>query len=121
MLCSSVDQPVRRVLSCWWVFLILAIGVLVGLPMFVRTSFDHPPIFRARSDLQVLAAALKIFRDETGAYPTEDDGLAALVLTVIGGYPQTRGIAHTWHERAGRTWRWRLGWSSRARTCCGRI
>ena len=78
---TNNTQPMRRVLSYWWASLILSIGVLV-VPTF-SDPIDDSPMFRALSDLRILATAMDIFHEERGAYPTEDDGLAALVPTVI--------------------------------------
>jgi general secretion pathway protein G len=67
----------RRVLSYWWLSLIVSVGWLV-----VPASFHpvgHPPAQRARMDVRQLETALELFRQDHGGYPSAGEGLQALL------------------------------------------
>ncbi len=44
-----------------------------------KASADFPPVMNAVGDLQKLSWALEQFHSDNGRYPTQDEGLAALV------------------------------------------
>jgi general secretion pathway protein G len=75
-----------RVLSYWWVAFVGSLVVLVA-PAFFST-IDHPPINRATQDLRGIQTALELFRGQRGSYPSQEEGLTALVGTQMVRLPK---------------------------------
>jgi len=60
------------------VVVILALLAVVIVPRVIDRP-DQARVARARADIAALSAALNLYRLDTGAYPTTDQGLEALV------------------------------------------
>jgi general secretion pathway protein G len=71
---------------------VVIIGILAGL--IVPRIMDRPDQARvaaARNDIQAILGALKLYRLDNGAYPSSEQGLAALVRK-----PETGDIPRNW-------------------------
>jgi type II secretory pathway pseudopilin PulG len=67
----------RRILAAWWVVLAVSLAAAILIP--ATGNIVDLKITRARQDFGHLDTALELFRHEHGRYPTEAEGIAALV------------------------------------------
>ena len=76
----------RHVLAYWWVVLAISLASAIFIP-FTQPIVDLT-ITRAFSDLRGIDYALALFQRDHGRYPTEEEGLAALVPDVLRKVPK---------------------------------
>jgi hypothetical protein len=70
-----VRVTMQRILSMWWVILILSVGTMFAAVGPIRDL----KITKAQYDLMALQTALDIYKTQRGSLPSEQDGLGALV------------------------------------------
>jgi len=71
---------------------VVIIGILVGLlAPRVMDRPDQARVVAAKNDIQALMNALKLYRLDTGSYPSAEQGLMALVKK-----PETGNIPRNW-------------------------
>jgi general secretion pathway protein G len=82
---STANRPARRrksdagltLIELMVVVVILSLLAVVIVPRVIDRP-DQARVARARADVAALSAALNLYRLDNGAYPTTDQGLAAL-------------------------------------------
>jgi hypothetical protein len=84
-----------------WVFLAPALMIAIAI-MGTASSYRNHPRNQLRlnqSNLERLAYYLRVFHEQTGRYPTNDEGLTGVrvLVSVYGKYGRTRdgGLCHT--------------------------
>jgi general secretion pathway protein G len=80
---TRLSTPFRRA-SGFTLIEILVVIVILGIlaALIVPRVMDRPDqarVIAARSDIAAIVSALKLYRLDNGAYPSADQGLAALV------------------------------------------
>lgn len=63
---------------------VLVVVVIIGLLAAIIVPsvigrIDEAKVVRAKSDVQALSTAVKLFKKDTGRYPRQDEGLKALI------------------------------------------
>lgn len=71
---------------------VVIIGILAGLILpRIMDRPDQARVVAAKNDIQAILGALKLYRLDNGAYPSSEQGLAALVRK-----PETGDIPRNW-------------------------
>lgn len=85
---NYATEPTRRG-APWWLWTLAALTLLGGAFYFFVPSFTsgNSTIARtaaARADVETLGVALALFKDDTGRFPTAEEGLGALSQSSVG-------------------------------------
>jgi general secretion pathway protein G len=78
----------ERVFRFWW--LVLAVSVVGVIAIASRGELDGPSsvIPRAKTEIRVIETALELYKTASGRYPTNEEGLSALVGGQLARLPQ---------------------------------
>jgi general secretion pathway protein G len=70
---------VKWLLRAWWGVLILSLVAAIAIPSCSGGLDRYYTVEQTKQDISAIETALERFRNRTGKYPTQEDGLATLV------------------------------------------
>jgi len=76
----------RRLLRFWWVVFVISLVAAIVIPA-VQPTDRYYAVQRTQQDIRQIQAVLELHRNAHGRYPTQEDGLAALVGTQLKQLP----------------------------------